>query len=188
MNDATLSNSRKKLLLLAGIAFVPLFIAYGMFFFAPGLAPSDTKNNGQLIQPPLEATALETPTRQWSILVLTKDVCDASCEERLYLTRQIHTALGKDSERVIRRWVRTNPVSSDAWQTIKPEHPGLEPWISADLQSTLETYSRTQFPGTETAVFLADPLGNIMMAFPDDQVGKPLLEDLKLLLKVSKLG
>jgi hypothetical protein len=26
------------------------------------------------------------------------------------------------------------------------------------------------------------------MAFPDDQVGKPLLEDLKLLLKLSKLG
>ena len=52
MNDATQSNSRKKLLLLAGIAFVPSFIAYGMFF-APGLAPSDTKNNGRLIQPPL---------------------------------------------------------------------------------------------------------------------------------------
>ena len=34
MNDATQSNSRKKLLLLAGIAFVPLFIAYGMFFRA----------------------------------------------------------------------------------------------------------------------------------------------------------
>ena len=40
----------------------------------------------------------------------------------------------------------------------------------------------------EVAVFLADPLGNIMMAFPDDKVGKPLLEDLKLLLKLSKLG
>ena len=188
MNDATQSNSRKKLLLLAGIAFVPLFIAYGMFFFAPGLAPSDTKNNGRLIQPPLEATALETTTRQWSILVLTSNDCDASCEERLYLTRQIHTALGKDSERVIRRWVRSNPASPDAWQIIEPEHPGLEPWISADLQSTLETYSNTQLPGTEAAVFLADPLGNIMMAFPDDQVGKPLLEDLKLLLKLSKLG
>ena len=62
MNDSAQGNSRKKLLLLAGIAFIPLFIAYGMFFFAPGLAPSDTKNNGQLIQPPLEAVALETPT------------------------------------------------------------------------------------------------------------------------------
>ena len=181
MNDGMQSNSRKKLLLLAGIAFVPLFIA-------PGLAPSDTKNNGQLIQPPLEATALETPTRQWSILVLTATDCDAPCQERLYLTRQIHTALGKDSERVIRRWVRSNPVSPDVWQTIGPEHPGLEPWISADLQTTLQTYSNTEFPETEAAVFLADPLGNIMMAFPDDKVGKPLLEDLKLLLKLSKLG
>ena len=45
MNDATQSNSRKKLLLLAGIAFVPLFIAYGMFFFAPGLALSHARSN-----------------------------------------------------------------------------------------------------------------------------------------------
>ena len=188
MNDSKQGNSRKKLLLLAGIAFIPLFIAYGMFFFAPGLAPSDTKNNGQLIQPPLEAAALETPTRQWSILVLTANDCDALCENRLYLTRQIHTALGKDSERVIRRWVRPTPVSPDVWETLGPEHPGLEPWVSADLETILETYSNTKFPEIEVAVFLADPLGNIMMAFPDDKVGKPLLEDLKLLLKLSKLG
>jgi len=35
---------------------------------------------------------------------------------------------------------------------------------------------------------LADPLGNIMMAYPESEVGKPLLEDLRLLLKLSKLG
>ena len=61
MNDSTQGNSRKKLLLLAGIAFIPLFIAYGMFFFAPGLAPSDTKNNGQLIQPPLRPSPWRRP-------------------------------------------------------------------------------------------------------------------------------
>ena len=43
MNDATLSNSRKKLLLLAGIAFVPLLLRMGCFFSRLVLRPQTRK-------------------------------------------------------------------------------------------------------------------------------------------------
>jgi len=71
---------------------------------------------------------------------------------------------------------------------LKAEHPDLEPWISATLERTLTDYASDKFAGLPVHVFLADPLGNIMMAYPESEVGKPLLEDLRLLLKLSKLG
>lgn len=182
------TSSRRKLLLIAAIAFVPLFTAYGLFFFVPEWKPEGTKNYGVLIQPPLEATELETAKRQWSLLVISGSNCDALCTERLYLTRQIHTALGKDADRLVRRWVRTVPVEPATWDRLKVEHPDLEPWISATLETTLSNYASTELPGMGAFVFVADPLGNIMMAYPESEVGKPLLEDLRLLLKLSKLG
>jgi len=169
MDVETRTSSRRKLVLLAAIAFVPLFIAYGLFFFAPDWKPEGTKNHGQLIQPPLDATELETPTRQWSLLV-------------------IHTALGKDADRLVRRWVRSTPVNPSNWASLKAEHPDLEPWISETLERTLSDYASAELSGMRVHVFLADPLGNIMMAYPESEVGKPLLEDLRLLLKLSKLG
>jgi len=188
MDVETRTSSRRKLVLLAAIAFVPLFIAYGLFFFAPDWKPEGTKNHGQLIQPPLDATELETPTRQWSLLVMSGPECDARCSERLYLTRQIHTALGKDADRLVRRWVRSTPVNPSNWASLKAEHPDLEPWISETLERTLSDYASAELSGMRVHVFLADPLGNIMMAYPESEVGKPLLEDLRLLLKLSKLG
>jgi hypothetical protein len=71
---------------------------------------------------------------------------------------------------------------------LKAEHPDLEPWISETLESTLSDYVSAELSGMRVHVFLADPLGNIMMAYPESEVGKPLLEDLRLLLKLSKLG
>jgi len=40
----------------------------------------------------------------------------------------------------------------------------------------------------QNAIYLVDPLGNLMMRFPPDLEPKSLLKDLKHLLKVSRIG
>jgi len=42
MTDKDLTQSRRKLLLVAATAFVPMMIAYGLFFFAPDMIPKTT--------------------------------------------------------------------------------------------------------------------------------------------------
>ena len=37
-------------------------------------------------------------------------------------------------------------------------------------------------------VYIVDPLGNVVLRYSHEQVGKPLLDDLKHLLKVSQIG
>ncbi len=42
--------------------------------------------------------------------------------------------------------------------------------------------------GLKAGAYIVDPLGNLVLWYPYDNVGKPLLEDLKRLLKVSQIG
>ena len=58
MTDMELARSRRKLLLIAATAFVPMLIAYGLFFFAPDLIPKTTTNRGELVQPSIDVSDL----------------------------------------------------------------------------------------------------------------------------------
>ncbi|GGC11363.1 hypothetical protein GCM10011352_42310 [Marinobacterium zhoushanense] len=40
----------------------------------------------------------------------------------------------------------------------------------------------------ESGIWVVDPNGNLVLRYTQEQLGEPLLEDLKRLLKVSKLG
>lgn len=37
-------------------------------------------------------------------------------------------------------------------------------------------------------VWIVDPLGNLVLQYPESQIGKPILEDLKHLLRISRIG
>ena len=68
-----------------------------------------TKNSGVLIKPPRPIAELPLrfangeifdfakQPKQWSIAIPVSAHCDTQCEQTLYLTRQIHIALGKNA-------------------------------------------------------------------------------------------
>jgi cytochrome oxidase Cu insertion factor (SCO1/SenC/PrrC family) len=136
---------------------------------------------------------------KWSLLVSSAGAeCDSACESKLYLTRQIHVALGKEFNRVRRVYISDSPVADTELTVaaLSDEHP-----LPADFASyldgehrglqTLETGTgelESLFPEVKTdpsTWYLVDPAGWVMMTYNADDTYKEVIADLKFLLKNS---
>ena len=168
--------------MLFSIGFVPLILAWIIFFYFPALMPSGTTNEGELITPTVSATTfgLMSETDRWTVLVPAPSVCEEACLERFYLAHQVNTALGKDSERVHRVLLDLG-ASAGVLANLKAQHPGL-----AMVRVENSLFSKT-LP-RDDVIYLMDPLGNIFMFYETEKAGKPMLKDIKHLLKISKMG
>ena len=176
------TRSRTKLLLLAAIGFGPLFIAYAIFFYFPYLLPSTTTNNGELIDPPIFVAGSNDsgkPSASWALMALEIE-CGTECEQLGYLATQVVKGLGKDSSRVERVLLRDNPASARI-----AGNSAFKGFTSLRLMDT-ESFSQVSLgrPG----LFLRDPNGNVILFYPVKDAGKPMLKDLKHLLKLSNIG
>ena len=193
---------RLTLISIFAIAFVPMVLATYMYFNNV-LVPSGRTNHGTLILPPLVFDELELmdvagqPLKvdameaKWMLLVLSDGVCERACSDALYKARQVNVALHKESDRVIRYLV---DVSGDGLENVtekhKTEYPQLH-YSSADrfhLKRYLDHKVDANTALTQSYSLVVDPIGNIMMYFTEQNSGKDLLEDLKRLLKVSRIG
>jgi|TARA_B110000196_G_scaffold320136_1_gene340711 hypothetical protein len=176
---------RRELVAILGIAILPFVIAGIAFLdFPVDQIPDTTKNQGTLVYPPVQVEFLQSKAKQWSLIQVVKEDCAEVCEQTLYLTRQARKALGKDAARVHRVSISRSDLSETFMNLIRNEHKSMLVLVDAEsveqlLQITAEI---------DNMVFLMDPLGNIMMYFSPDKVGKPLMEDLRHLLRISRIG
>ena len=180
-DDVVQTHNRRSLVVLFAIGFVPLFIAWIVFFYFPQLMPTGTTNEGQLISPPIHASdiGLDGQLGEWTLIVPVGAECDADCEERLYLARQVNTALGKNAPRVKRLALWTEGSGPAA--SVQANYPDMAAMPLAEdvLINKLGELNR---------IYLMDPLGNIFMVYTIDKAGKPMLKDMKHLLKISNIG
>ncbi|MBD3648452.1 MAG: hypothetical protein HUJ31_13590 [Pseudomonadales bacterium] len=197
-NDTTtdhVKTGRIKFLLIVSIAVIPIVIAYTMYFYVRDWAPSETINEGELILPPVQITdiidrsANQVPTGKWAILIPSESHCSDSCQQLLFLSRQVHTGLGKDATRVNRYLlVAGSEVSATTGAIIRRDYPDLHiRYIEKSrLEAVLGPVVGQPFDGNH--LFLMDPNGNIMMFYTTELAGKPMLKDLKHLLRISNIG
>ena len=179
-----LNTSRGKLLILIGIAFVPIFVAFLAFQYFPDWRPTGTTNQVELIMPPVSAEAVSQEligVGGWVLLQPVNGDCDEYCKQMLYLSRQVVTGLGKDSSRV--RRVLTVPVDvrEDLQRHLRDEHGDIKV-VPAEMLPLNRVSRETPL------LFLMDPNGNIMMYYSLEKAGKPMLKDLKHLLRHSNIG
>lgn len=185
--------SRISLLALVAIALLPVLGAYVLYFFVPGFVPGSFSNNGTFIEPPVQLQAVSSELAanegKWTLLLPLEDTrCDVSCEEMLYVARQVNVALGKDSERVQRALLQ-QPVSlsGDTDALLRIEYPKMRRFQldSAAFEKLSEIADNQDIAGR---IYLADPNGNIMMFFEPGQAGGDILDDLKHMLRLSNIG
>jgi hypothetical protein len=170
-----------------------------------------TANSGRLIQPPrqIDEIAMRTDTgaamkytdlpRKWTMVIANEGaVCDASCEKSLYVTRQIHVALGKGFSRIGRLYLseqasgqtslgvsqlsddRPAPGSLD--ELLDSEHRGLKSLtLAAGGYEKLFPEQRQD----KSTWYLVDPAGWVMMSYNSGNHYKDVISDLKFLLKNS---
>ena len=175
--------SRRRFVALLLIAFVPMFIAYAAFFHFPNWAPTGTTNHGELISPSLDGIKMSTELaafNTWVLIQPADSYCDDKCRKMLYLSRQVVTGLGKDANRV-QRVVMMTRDAPDLMEHLKGEHPDVKVVTGV---MTFKPIVALDAP----VLLLMDPNHNVMMLYSLDKAGKPMLRDLKHLLKISNIG
>ncbi len=90
----------------------------------------------------------------------------------MHQLRQLHILLGRDASRVKRSFAALGDAPVDASLSQYPEVIRFQGALGA----------------LRPGVYIVDPLGNVVLRYEFRDAGKPVLEDLKRLLKVSHIG
>ncbi len=192
--SATAKNRKAKSYLQLALIFLMPTIAMSLawlMYFTGIWVPDGRTNKGKLLLPPvqfadlhLQENAINDTEGLWRVVVFGSTHCqEEQCIDSLYKTRQVHIALGKESERVTRFYIAPEkPLPTPELET---EHPGIQ-WLKADKSHVQKALGVKNWP--QNQIFIIDPLGNLIMGYQADQPGGDLLKDLKKLLKASSIG
>ncbi len=192
------TRSKKTFYLLILVFVLPFTMAVLLHFF--DLKPSG-KSYGNLIQPPksLQIPALtdmqgkvfkpEQWNKIWSIVTVDNTGCAASCADRVHMLKQVHTSMNKEIDRVQRVLLVPGDINSEAYSEIQKKYPDLIILAGADTEmAKFSAEFNAAKGGAESNIFLVDPLGNLMMSYPEKFDPKGLRSDLARLLKNSWAG
>jgi len=216
MNDVT--RTKLKLAFLLLIAFVPITMATFAFRAAneSGFF-SGTVNNGNFILPPADIADLDMrndrgelifrsfeeiltqlendddyESQPWMMVYINAGACEEACRERIFYLRQLHIALGKNTQRVRRYYLHASdaPIPQDTANYFREEFPSMGiAYTDANLvQQQLAAKGVTVDLSTDTYVFFVDPVGNVMMYYDKSHTTKDIKSDLDRFLKYSSLG
>lgn len=190
MNEKKTTWARAQMLLIATVFLGPLAVATWMYY-SGALLPEGRTNHGALLEPVLNV-AEEVPGSEvatlgdgyWVLIYSNSGECADDCRHALYTLRQSRLMLGKEMERLKR--VFLHGVSTPDTVFLADEHAGLVSLRDDGLVSLLNNKK----PETLSAggYFLMDPLGNLVMYFEPETDPSDMVEDLKRLLKLSRIG
>lgn len=186
---------RLRMLLVLAVCAAPVIASYFTYFV---IRPEGRTNYSELITPartmpddlglrtlggePVAASALRD---QWLLVVVADAACDATCENHLFLQRQIREALGREKERVDKVWFVTDAGSprAEVMQAISSGTPAtvlrvprerLSAWLAPAGGQALSQH-----------IYVVDPMGQWMMRVPAQPDAARLKRDLEKLLRAS---
>ena len=176
--------ARKEFWMLLAMFVLP--IAFGTLFFyaSPNYFSESTVNYGELIRPVIatDDTDIEIEGSAslqgiWT-MVYVSSRCDDACEKAVADMKTIRTLMNADMRRIQRMIIiedNSTPTSDDK-TLIKARV------ISEKLTQSLKKY-------TENAIYLIDPIGNIMLYYEPQNIDiRLVIKDLKRLFKYSRIG
>jgi hypothetical protein len=174
---------RLKMLLILAVCASPVLLGTLAYFF---YKPESTTNYGSFVLPQRPAAGLEAFRGKWVMLTVDSALCDEHCAKRLYLIRQLRLTQGKEKDRIERVLILSNPgparFAAEQVDALEKVHEGLH-------QILMDQTQRRELLGQDDkAIYLVDPLGNLMMRFPEDPDPSRMKKDLSKLLKWSRVG
>ncbi|MBF6990551.1 MULTISPECIES: SCO family protein [Cupriavidus] len=197
--DARTRRGRLQMLMLLLVCASPVIASYFTYYV---IKPrGGATNYGALVDPqrpmpPVRVTdeqgnavPLEQYRGKWLLVTADPSACDEACAKKLFTIRQIRAGQGQDRERIVPVWLITDDGKIDERLSTAYNEPyaGVR-FLRIDHQVAQQWLPAEPGKRAEDTIFLVDPLGNLMMRFPQDPDPKKLSGDLKKLLKVSRIG
>ena len=183
-------SARSQLVIIAFVFFGPLLLAAWMYYGGHFNRPAGS-NNGALLEPItnlLEALPvsklLARGQGSWLLLYANDAACDESCEKALFTMRQGRLMLGKEQSRLLRGFLHGDSLPDKVF--IASQHQGLISTQDASLSSLLTNKKPIELP--DGGYYLVDPLGNLVMYFRPDINPSEMVDDIKHLLRLSRIG
>ena len=167
-------SGRWKLLLLLMVTLAPVIASYFTYYV---IRPQGENFYGELISPQVELPDLEvldsqgktvnlrSMRGQWLLITVADAGCDAACENRLYLSRQIHIGLGPEQARLERVWLSLGNQAAperlakvlEGTTVFRAQDAAISSWLQPESKHQLSDH-----------FYLVDPQGYWMMRFPPD--------------------
>ena len=195
---------RQQLILLVAFFVAPILIAVIMYNTMPAGGPAKTKNYGDLVTParPLIDVPLQSESgkefkfsdmhKTWVMVYIGGTDCDKECAESLYKMRQSRLAQRGEHLRIKRLYISTNGKAKGSLKKVLKDHPGLDvvSGNTKEINLVLKQFELESKPAAKSAdrLYLVDPFGNLMMSYENGFDAKGLINDLTILLKVSRIG
>jgi hypothetical protein len=178
--------ARRTLGLLALVCAAPVIASYVAYYW---LHRSAHVNYGELEVTPAPAItgtvdgaswSLASLRGRWVLLVASERASTAACEGALYATRQARTIQNREQERIVRVLLLPSGAALPP-KALLAEHPGL-------VVAEADPSQWTALDGGKDAIYVVDPLGNLVLRYPADPDIRGLAKDLERLLRASRIG
>jgi hypothetical protein len=185
---------RLKMLAVLAVCASPVIASYLAYFV---FKPEGRTNYGALILPTRPMPALPLTTldgqplaaaslkNQWLLVAVGPAGCDAACEKRLYMQRQLREMLGRERDRLDKVWfvvdaaqpkaeLRAALEASPAMTIARVDRAALAAWLQPAEGRALEDH-----------LYIVDPHGDWMMRAPADADPQKVKRDLDKLMRGS---
>jgi len=176
--------AKKEFWMLLAMFILP--IAFGtLFFYAnPNYFSDSTVNYGELVRPviateegDIEIDGGASLQGIWTIVYVSSR-CDDACEKAVADMKTIRTLMNADMRRIQRMII----IENNSTPTVNDETLIKAKITSEKLTKSLKKYA-------ENAIYLIDPIGNIMLYYEPQNIDiRFVIKDLKRLFKYSRIG
>ncbi|HSX88363.1 MAG TPA: hypothetical protein VLG17_10220 [Pseudomonas sp.] len=176
---------RLQLILILAVVIGPMILASAMYQWRFWV-PETRSYHGELIgtgQTRVDLGVVGAEESRWQLLVTVPDVCDAACKELIFLARQIHIGLNRDTARASHALASAQPLAPDYDAELHREYPQLSRY-----QLQLPAYGEIAGEAKGAQLWIVDPRGNLVLRYDATSKGKAILNDLRHLLKISQIG
>ncbi len=192
-------SGKRVLLYIFLVCFLPVVLAYATYFtrFFEG-----RNNYGTLIEPQRDIPHLQESSTlagdpfdikklkgKWILFQVAASRCDEPCQMLMFYQRQIRTSTGKERDRIERVVfiVDDGPIETMLLRQFEGVH-----FVRTNAQQLKQWLPLPQTDISDLAlqkhVFVADPLGHVMMRFPANPDPARMRKDISKLLWTSKIG
>ncbi len=183
--------NRTTIIAVFAVFFLPVVIAVLMHSEWFQWRPAETRNHGELIQPPhsLPEFRLETVDGlvaeqsdlldQWQLLYVSDGACGESCVETLYWMRQVRRAQDRHQPEVDITLVTPERIETETLAEIEALEAGIRIFAGEAGQEFLSLLPEDQ---SVPVSYILDPQANIILRYPDGSDFNGMRRDLRRLL------